>query len=65
MVLLALTGLGQEKDRQKSEDAGFNGHLVKPASYAALTKLLAELPPAGVPQLDQTDSGLSDEGNSS
>jgi len=43
MVLVALTGWGQEEDRQKSRDAGFDGHLVKPVDQAALTKLLAEL----------------------
>ena len=26
MVLVALTGWGQEEDRQKSKEAGFNGH---------------------------------------
>jgi len=43
MVLVALTGWGQEKDRQKSREAGFDGHMVKPADRAALTMLLAEL----------------------
>ncbi len=42
MVLVALTGWGQEEDRQKSCDAGFNGHMVKPVELDALTKLLAE-----------------------
>ncbi len=43
MVLVALTGWGQEEDREKSREAGFDGHLVKPVDHAALTKLLAEL----------------------
>ncbi|MGH8512784.1 MAG: response regulator, partial [Gammaproteobacteria bacterium] len=43
MVLVALTGWGQDNDRQKSKEAGFDGHLVKPVDHAALTKLLAEL----------------------
>ncbi|MGH8659221.1 MAG: hybrid sensor histidine kinase/response regulator [Gammaproteobacteria bacterium] len=43
MVLVALTGWGQEEDRRRSEEAGFNAHLVKPVDIAALTKLLAEL----------------------
>ena len=43
MVLVALTGWGQEEDRQKSKEAGFDGHMVKPVDYAALMKLLAEL----------------------
>lgn len=40
--LVALTGWGQEEDRQRSEEAGFDAHLVKPVDLAALTKLLAE-----------------------
>jgi CheY-like chemotaxis protein len=43
MVLVAMTGWGQEEDRQRSKEAGFNGHMVKPVDYAALTKILAEL----------------------
>lgn len=43
MVLVALTGWGQDEDQQRSREAGFDGHLVKPVDYAALTKLLAEL----------------------
>ena len=30
MVLVALTGWGQDEDRRKSREAGFNGHIVKP-----------------------------------
>ncbi len=43
MVLVALTGWGQDEDRRKSREAGFDGHLVKPLDRAALTKLLAAL----------------------
>ena len=43
MVLVALTGWGHGEDRQKSGEAGFDGHIVKPVDHAALTKLLAEL----------------------
>ncbi|MCA1807680.1 MAG: response regulator, partial [Actinobacteria bacterium] len=43
MMLVALTGWGQEEDRQKSKEAGFNSHLVKPVEYSVLMKLLAEL----------------------
>ena len=42
IVLVAMTGWGQQEDRQKSKDAGFDGHLVKPASHAALMKVLAK-----------------------
>ena len=41
MVLVALTGWGQEEDRAKSANAGFDHHLVKPVETAALMKLLA------------------------
>lgn len=40
--LVALTGWGQAEDRKRSNDAGFNGHLVKPVAQGALTRLLAE-----------------------
>jgi PAS domain S-box-containing protein len=43
MVLVALTGWGQEEDRRRSLEAGFNHHLVKPVDPAALEKLLASL----------------------
>jgi len=46
LVLVALTGWGQDEDRQKSREAGFDGHMVKPVDTAALTKLLAEFPSA-------------------
>ncbi len=41
MVLIALTGWGQEEDRRKSHEAGFHGHLVKPVDPTALMKLLS------------------------
>ena len=43
IVVIALTGWGQEDDRRKSEEAGFNGHLVKPVDYDKLLELLASL----------------------
>ncbi|MGH7725634.1 MAG: hybrid sensor histidine kinase/response regulator [Candidatus Eiseniibacteriota bacterium] len=46
MILIALTGWGQEEDRRKSQAAGFDAHLVKPVDYDALMKLLASLPAA-------------------
>ncbi len=44
--LVALTGWGQEADRQKSSAAGFDNHLVKPAGAAALRQILLEPLPA-------------------
>lgn len=43
VVLVALTGWGQEEDRRKSQEAGFDHHLTKPVDPARLEKLLAEL----------------------
>jgi signal transduction histidine kinase len=43
VVLVALTGWGQEEDRRRSQEAGFNFHMVKPVETEALEKLLAEL----------------------
>ncbi len=40
-LLVALTGHGQEEDRRRSLEAGFDAHLVKPADPAALQRLLA------------------------
>ncbi|MBA3481384.1 MAG: response regulator, partial [Pirellulales bacterium] len=42
MVLVALTGWGQEEDRQRTKDAGFDHHFVKPIEPAALRTLLAD-----------------------
>ncbi len=40
IVLVALTGWGQNEDRQRSHAAGFDDHVVKPIEPAALEKLL-------------------------
>ncbi|HET8781565.1 MAG TPA: PAS domain S-box protein [Pyrinomonadaceae bacterium] len=40
IVVIALTGWGQEDDRRKSEEVGFNGHLVKPVDYDKLLQLI-------------------------
>jgi CheY-like chemotaxis protein len=42
MKLVALTGYGQESDRQKSRAAGFDHHLVKPVDFTAVESVLAE-----------------------
>ena len=39
--LVALTGYGQEKDKQDAKAAGFDHHLVKPINFDALTELTA------------------------
>jgi PAS domain S-box-containing protein len=42
VLVVAVTGFGQEADRRKSEEAEFDGHMVKPVEPQALIKLLAE-----------------------
>ena len=42
-VIIAQTGWGHPEARQKTSDAGFDHHIVKPLDMNALRKLLAEL----------------------
>ena len=47
VLLVALTGWGQEEDKRRSQEAGFDLHLVKPAEPSALERLLDSVrPPA-------------------
>ena len=41
MVVVALTGWGQEHDRRSTREAGFDAHLVKPVDYDDLLQLLS------------------------
>ncbi len=41
-LLIALTGWGQDEDRRRSREAGFNHHLVKPVETKKLKQLLAK-----------------------
>lgn len=43
VVLAALTGWGQEEDRRRTAEAGFDHHLVKPPEPKAVARLLARL----------------------
>jgi signal transduction histidine kinase/CheY-like chemotaxis protein len=43
MILIAQTGLEEQEDKQKSEEAGFTCHLVKPVDPAAIEQVLTEL----------------------
>jgi CheY-like chemotaxis protein len=43
VVLVALTGWGQEDDRRQSKEAGFDGHLVKPVDQSELEELLRKI----------------------
>ncbi|MBV9891204.1 MAG: PAS domain S-box protein, partial [Rhizobacter sp.] len=40
--IIAITGWGQDEDRQRSKEAGFDAHLVKPVVFEELTALLDE-----------------------
>lgn len=41
VLVVALTGWGQEEDRRKTREAGFDRHLVKPVDPSELLQLLA------------------------
>ncbi|MCW7538469.1 ATP-binding protein [Aquabacterium sp. A7-Y] len=43
-VLIAMTGWGQEEDKRRSREAGFDFHMVKPVDPETLERLLAQLP---------------------
>lgn len=40
VLLIALSGFGQEADRQRSTEAGFDAHLVKPVDHGDVERLL-------------------------
>jgi PAS domain S-box-containing protein len=44
VVLIALTGWGQQRDRHRTKEAGFDAHLTKPVKYEAILELLGNLP---------------------
>ncbi len=45
IILLALTGWGQEEDRRNAHEAGFDHHLVKPVDPMSLHQLLRDMLP--------------------
>lgn len=47
MAIIALTGWGQDDDRERSRAAGCSGHLVKPVNLSELEALLARLQAEG------------------
>jgi len=42
-MLVAMTGYGNEADRERSQAAGFNHHLVKPADFGKVLEILAQV----------------------
>jgi two-component system CheB/CheR fusion protein len=59
VVLVALTGWGQEEDRRRSKEAGFDDHLAKPVESDALLGLL-EAPGAVAHHLSDRSSEISE-----
>jgi CheY-like chemotaxis protein len=45
LKIIAITGYGQEQDRQRSFDAGFDEHVTKPLGHSQLLELLGRLSP--------------------
>jgi CheY-like chemotaxis protein len=45
LKIIAITGYGQEQDRQRSFDAGFDAHVTKPLGHSQLLELLGRLSP--------------------
>jgi CheY-like chemotaxis protein len=43
VILIALTGWGQEEDRRRSAEAGFDHHVVKPLQFETLQSVLTSV----------------------
>ena len=52
IFLAALTGYSDDDDRARTEQAGFDVHLVKPVESAALAQLLGQVAAAGAAERD-------------
>ncbi|HSC08153.1 MAG TPA: PAS domain S-box protein [Steroidobacteraceae bacterium] len=57
IVLVALTGWGQEEDKRKALEAGFDQHFTKPVSPVELTRMIARLHADSVRQQRQERRG--------
>jgi hypothetical protein len=47
-LLVAFTGWGQDEDRRKSQEAGFDHHLVKPVDDVPIDRIIATTPQLGI-----------------
>jgi CheY-like chemotaxis protein len=45
VLLVAITGWGQEEDRRRAREAGFDFHLTKPVDPDAITRLIDDARP--------------------
>ena len=52
VVLIALSGLGQEEDKRRAADAGFDHHFTKPVDIAVLMTVLNEVGNGGPSHVD-------------
>jgi CheY-like chemotaxis protein len=49
MIIIALSGWGQQKDKDRSAASGFDLHLVKPVEAQTLIEMLSSAPPGQTP----------------
>lgn len=47
ITLVAVTGYGQATDRERSHEAGFDEHVIKPIQLDVLTRVISRRPPSG------------------
>ena len=47
VLIVAITGWGQEKDLRRAEDAGIDHHFTKPVDFEALVALIQRAAPSG------------------
>jgi CheY-like chemotaxis protein len=60
IVLVAVTGYGQEEDRQRARDAGFDHHLVKPITPDAILAVLGPTRPTSGSSRPADPTGVSE-----
>jgi PAS domain S-box-containing protein len=58
MALIALTGWGQEEDKRRAFEAGFDHHLTKPVEAVSLEKLLVLTGPVPHQPVDRQEASL-------
>jgi len=56
-LIIAITGYGEDRDRRRSSEAGFDAHLVKPVELEQLLRLVRKTPQNGGLETSLTGSG--------